>query len=79
MWFCFGILTLIVSTSWGLKMRLATNWSGVPERIGGNIFSVRERRNKGRLVKDLVSVRFGTAAPAGLHFRVRSEDAHDRF
>jgi hypothetical protein len=75
MWFCFGILTLIASTFWGLKVRLATNWSGVPERIGGNIFSVRERHNKYRPV----SVRFGTAAPAGLHFRVRSEGAHDRF
>jgi hypothetical protein len=75
MWFCFGILTLIASTFWGLKLRLATNWSGVPERIGGNIFSVRKRRNKYRPV----SVRFGTAAPAGLHFRVRSEGAHDRF
>jgi hypothetical protein len=75
MWFCFGILTLIASTFWSLKWRLATHWSGVPERIGGNLFSVRKRRN----TYGPDSVRFGTAAPAGLHFRVRAEGVHDRF
>jgi hypothetical protein len=75
MWFSFGILTLLASTLWGLRVRLAAAWRGQSNRIGGNSFDVQEVRNKGHLRL----VRLGTTAPAGLHFRVRAERVHDRF
>jgi len=75
MWFSFGILTLIASTLWGFRLRLASRWSGMPEWIGSSMFCVQERLNEDRLI----FVRLGTSAPAGLNFRVRSEGLHDRF
>jgi hypothetical protein len=75
MWFFFGIFTLMASTIWGLRVRLAAAWRGSPDRIGGNRFDVQEVRGKGRLSL----MRIGTVAPAGLHFRVRAERLHDRF
>lgn len=75
MWFFFGIFTLIAATIWGLQIRMAAAWRGVPDRIGGNKFDLQEVRNKGHLRL----VRLGTTAPKGLHFRVRSERLHDRF
>jgi hypothetical protein len=75
MWFFFGIFTLIASTVWNLKTRLAAAWSGFPDRLGKHTFDLQEVRHKHRLRL----VRLGMKAPAGLHFRVRAERSHDRF
>ena len=75
MWFFFGIFTLIASTIWGLKTRLAAKWQGSTDQIGKHRFDLQEVRHKERLRL----VRLGTKAPAGLHFRVRAERSHDRF
>jgi hypothetical protein len=75
MWFFFGIFTLLASTIWGLRVRLAAAWRGSSERIGGHRFDVQAMSGKGRPYL----VRIGTDAPAGLHFRVRAERLHDRF
>jgi hypothetical protein len=75
MWFFFGIFTLIASTVWGLKARLAAKWQGYTERLGPNSFDLQEVRYKGRLRL----VRLGMKAPGGLYFRVRAERTHDRF
>lgn len=76
MWFFFGIFTLIASTIWGMKIRLAAKWRGDLEYIGQDSFDFQEVRYK----EHLHLVRFGTSGvPAGLHFRVRTERLHDRF
>jgi hypothetical protein len=75
MWFFFGIFTLTAATIWGLKTRLGAKWSGSLERLGRHSFDIQEVRHKGRIRL----VRLGTQAPAGFHFRVRRERAHDRF
>lgn len=75
MWFFFGIFTLAAATVWGLKTRLAARWQPVRERIGKLTFDYQEVRYKGSLQR----VRIGVPAPAGLHFRVRTERLHDKF
>ena len=75
MWFFFGIFTLLASTIWGLKTRLAAKWQGSTDQIGKHRFDLQEVRYEERLRH----VRLGMKAPAGLHFRVRAERSHDRF
>lgn len=74
MWFCFGIITLVVGVLASFDMRLAARWKGTTCFHKQGFYELQESRND----EDTTRVRIGISAPDRFNFGVRAERAHDR-